>query len=88
MAHGLPVVATRAGGIPDKVDAATGWLVEPGDAGALHDALRRAAAAPAERTARGRAGRARVEEKFAWPAIVARTLAVYEELLRASKADP
>ncbi len=84
MAHGLPVVATRAGGIPDKVDASTGWLVEPGDGDALADALRQAAAEPAARTGRGRAARARVEERFAWPTLVGRTLAVYEELRAAS----
>lgn len=39
-AAGLPVVATAVGGNPEIVtDAVTGRLVEPGDAGALHDAL-------------------------------------------------
>src|SRR5262249_4567847 len=36
MAHRRPVVASRAGGLPDKViPGVTGWLVPPGDADAL-----------------------------------------------------
>ncbi|MDB6060272.1 MAG: glycosyltransferase family 1 protein [Verrucomicrobiaceae bacterium] len=40
MAHGLPIISTTAGAIPDTVPAAAALLVEPGDAGALRDALR------------------------------------------------
>lgn len=39
MATGLPVLATRVGGIPEMVDDETGILVEPGDATALGDGL-------------------------------------------------
>jgi glycosyltransferase involved in cell wall biosynthesis len=38
--HGLPVVGTRAGAIPETVPAGTGILVEPDDAPALAAALR------------------------------------------------
>ena len=41
MAHGLPVIGTTAGAIPDTVPAAAGLLVEPGDVDALRDALHR-----------------------------------------------
>ena len=42
MAHGLPVVATRAGGLPDKVrPGQNGWLVAPGDPDELAQALAR-----------------------------------------------
>ena len=39
MASGLPIVATRAGGIPEIVDREVGWLVPPGDTGKLAEAL-------------------------------------------------
>jgi glycogen synthase len=82
MAHRLPVVATRAGGIPDKViDGQTGWLVPPGDTEALAAALREAAAQPQERRRRGRAGEERLAERFLWPGIAERTVALYELLL-------
>ena len=42
LAHGLPVIATTAGAIPDTVPTAASILVPPGDATALREALRRA----------------------------------------------
>jgi len=39
IAHGLPVVSTMAGAIPDTVPAGTGLLVPPEDVPALAQAL-------------------------------------------------
>ena len=41
VAHGLPVIGTSAGAIPDTVPPDAGLLVAPGDVTALADALRR-----------------------------------------------
>jgi glycosyltransferase involved in cell wall biosynthesis len=86
MAHGLPVVATRAGGIPDKVaDGETGRLVSPGDVAALAAALEAVLADPARAKAMGARGRARLHARFSSAALIGRTLALYEELLRARR---
>ena len=49
IAHGLPVVSTRAGAIPETVPPGTGLLVPPDDAAALAEALRRLVTRPTER---------------------------------------
>ena len=86
MAHGLPVVATRAGGIPDKVaEGETGQLVEPADVHALAVAIGAMARSPEVRRNMGEAGRTRALERFAWPALVGRQIALYEELLREAR---
>jgi glycosyltransferase involved in cell wall biosynthesis len=81
MAHGRAVVATRAGGIPDKVtEGVTGLLVAPADRGALASALGALALDRARREAMGAAGRRRVRTEFSWTVLVDRTLALYDEL--------
>jgi glycosyltransferase involved in cell wall biosynthesis len=49
IAHGLPVIGTTAGAIPETVPAQAGVLVPPGDADALAAALRRLIEDPAQR---------------------------------------
>jgi glycogen(starch) synthase len=84
MAHSLAVVASRAGGIPDKVEPErSGLLVEPRDVGTLAAALERVLLDPSLRELMGREGRRRVVERFSWKSIARRTVEVYRELLGA-----
>jgi glycosyltransferase involved in cell wall biosynthesis len=71
LAHGLPIVATHAGAIPDTVPESAGILVPPGDAPALAAALNRVLTDRALRArlsdGASRAGRALPD----WPQAVA-----------------
>jgi glycosyltransferase involved in cell wall biosynthesis len=81
MAHRKAVVATRAGGLPDKVrHNETGWLVDPGRADQLAAAISGALARPERLPDMGGAGRGLVEREFGWPAVTRRLLDVYREL--------
>jgi colanic acid/amylovoran/stewartan biosynthesis glycosyltransferase WcaL/AmsK/CpsK len=63
-ASGLPVVATRVGGVPEMVEpGASALLVPPGDADALTEALQYLVDHPEQWPAMGRAGRRLVEER-------------------------
>lgn len=67
MGCGLPVVSTRAGGIPEIVlDGETGLLAEPGDPNGLAEALLELLANPEARVEMGLRGNARLREKFTW----------------------
>ena len=52
LTHGLPIVATTAGAVPDTVPAEAGLLLPPGDAAATAAALRRLLTDPAARARR------------------------------------
>jgi glycosyltransferase involved in cell wall biosynthesis len=65
MAAGVPVVASRVGGIPELVDdGRTGLLVPPGDARALAAALRLLLESPQRRAALARQGEAVARHRF------------------------
>jgi glycogen(starch) synthase len=87
MAHGRPVVAAAVGGLLDLVvDEETGLLVPPGDVGALRAALQRLLDDEELRRRLGAAARDRVREHFSWQRTTDLTLAVYEDVRRASSA--
>ena len=83
MACGRPIVATRAGGIPEIVeDGVNGALVAPRDAAALAAAIVRALKDEAWRRRTAEAGLARVRERFTVDRMVSQTAAVYKRLRR------
>jgi glycosyltransferase involved in cell wall biosynthesis len=84
MACARAVVATMAGGLPDKVTpGVSGWLVPPGDPVALADALREAIANRQRLQSMGVAGRTIVEHEFSWRTATDRLLELYYELVYA-----
>lgn len=81
MACGLPVVATRSGGIVEIVeDQITGLLVEPLDSEALARALRRLIEDDELRRTLGTHGLKRVADEFTVDAVVANTIKIYESM--------
>jgi len=83
MAAGLPVVATRVGGVPELVeDGATGLLVPAHDPEALAKAIIALLQDRERAEAMGQAGRERVERYFSVERMVQQTEALYEELVR------
>jgi len=87
MAHGIAVVGTRVGGVPEVIaDGLSGLLVPSADAGALARAIVTLLLDPTLRRAMGEAGRERVECGFSIATRAERVLAVYEEARRAARA--
>lgn len=81
-ACGRAIVTTDVPGCRDTLrDGETGLLVPPRDLGALLGALRRLIGDEPARVEMGRAGRVLAERAFGVARFVARSLAIYEELL-------
>jgi len=81
MAYGLPVVATRVGGLPELVvENETGWLIPPGSPQALADAILQASRDREKLSEFGRNGRKRAEG-FSAAIMVTRTETLYQHLL-------
>jgi glycosyltransferase involved in cell wall biosynthesis len=84
MAQARPVVASAVGGLLDLVvDGETGLFVPPRDVAALRAALERLLGDAELRRRLGEAGRERVREHFAWPAVTRATIEAYEAALAA-----
>jgi glycosyltransferase involved in cell wall biosynthesis len=66
LAHGLPIVGTTGGAIPDTVPASAGWLVPPGDRDALAEALRHTIGSEARRRALAEGARAAARALPSW----------------------
>ena len=80
---GVPVIASRVGGIPEAVrDGINGLLVPPGDVAALGAAIAHLLRDPDLARRLGRGGRVLMSAEFSIPAMVEGNLAVYRELLR------
>lgn len=84
MVHRKPVVASAAGGIPDKVfDGQNGFLARPGSVDDLAARLAQALAARASWPAWGAASEQIVRTTFDWPVVARQTLAEYQRMLLA-----
>jgi glycosyltransferase involved in cell wall biosynthesis len=80
MTAGVPVVASRVGGVPELAPPGTALLVPPGDPAQLAEAIGRLLDDPAFAATQIAAARSHVEATGGAAAMVARTLALYESL--------
>ncbi|WP_161928611.1 glycosyltransferase family 4 protein [Gordonia crocea] len=88
MSCGTPLIATRAGAIPEVVgegDGAGAVLVPPRDSGAIAQQLLRLLDDEQARTDLGAAARRRVEENFSWAAVAAKTVEQYRTAIEGEK---
>ena len=82
MRAGLPIVATRVGGIPEAVvDGQTGLLAQPGNVEELQQQLARVIGDAALRKRLGDTSRLRFEEHFTFEKMLLNTLNVYQEIV-------
>jgi glycosyltransferase involved in cell wall biosynthesis len=80
MASGLPVIATRGGGIPEIVkNGETGFLIARGDAAGLAEAITSLLENDELRESMGRAGRKRALQLFKWEKVAEHLLSLYHE---------
>lgn len=78
----VPIIASRAGGMPEAVrDGHNGLLIAPGDVAGLAAAMNRLLDDPALRERMGEAGRQLVLDEFSVAAMCEGNLAVYRKLL-------
>lgn len=82
MALGIPVIASRVGGLAEVIqDQVTGLLIAPGDAAALGNAIQRLGAEPPLRARLGEQGRRLQQERYSLHAMTNSYLEVYREAL-------
>ncbi len=72
MAQGIPVLATRVGGVTELLDDETGFLIDPNEADRLDEHIDRALASPGRLAEIAIRARARVEREFSSEAEISR----------------
>jgi len=90
MASGLPVVATRVGGLPDMIDqGGAGWLVTPNDFEEIATRLQQILGVPGELTRMSAVARQRAVEKMALSDTVEKMASLMTRLVagRATQRD-
>ena len=88
MAHGLPVIGSRAAGTPELLgDGSAGRLFDVGDVRGLADALCDLASDPGLRARLGGAAAARARSEFSPERMVSETLRAYAEASRNHPAE-
>ena len=83
MACRTPLIATRAGALPEVTGGAA-VLVQPGEPEELSAALRDLLDSPRRRAQLGEAAWRRVQERYAWPAVARATVAEYQSAIAAA----
>jgi glycosyltransferase involved in cell wall biosynthesis len=83
MASGTPIVASRAGALPEVLgaDGLCGRLVPPGDVQELTRVVGELLDSPEQLKRLGAAGRRRAVEVFSWESVAAQTVRVYEQAI-------
>ena len=87
MACGVPVAASRVGGLPEIVDESVGALFEPADPEGLADAVL-ALLTEGDLEAMGRRARARVVSRWSNERLAERHLEIYEALVEGRPVPP
>jgi glycosyltransferase involved in cell wall biosynthesis len=81
MAMAKPVAASKVSALPEiVVPGETGWLLAPGDAGELADAMMAVLSDPDRAAQMGRAGKERVRREFPVQRMASRTAELYRSL--------
>jgi len=86
MAAGVPIVATRVGGVPDVLSPAEAALIAPDDPAALAAEIRAVHREPAAAGERARRARERLRRDFTLPPWLGRYETIYRLVSRASPA--
>ncbi len=86
MASGTPIVASRAGALPEVLgaDGVCARLVPPGDAAELTRVVGELLDSPEQLKRLGAAGRRRAVEVFSWESVAAQTVRVYQQAIARS----
>lgn len=87
MASGIPIVASRAGALPEVLGSAgeCADLVAPGNVEELTTALSRLLDSPGRRHWLGTAGRRRALDVFSWESVAAQTVRVYARAIERTR---